>query len=108
VLLETFPHYSDKTTILYDINNPDFISHMADIGNSYDDDFDGIRILTIGRLAHQKGYDVALEACKRLKEDDIHFRWYVLGKGPLQAEIEQSIKEMGLTNHFILLGIKAN
>lgn len=108
VLLETFPDFSGKVTILYDINNPQFITNMAEIGKSYQDDFDGTRILTIGRLAHQKGYDVALKACKKLKEADIHFRWYVLGKGPLQTEVEQMITEYGLTNHFILLGVKAN
>ena len=108
VLVETFPNYAHKITILYDINNPEFISNMAEIGSHYEDDFDGIRILTVGRLAHQKGYDVALEACKKLKEEGIHFRWYVLGKGPLQADIAKSIKEMELTKHFILLGVKAN
>jgi len=108
VLLNTFPNYEDKITILYDINNPDFISNMAEIGNSYEDDFNGVRILTVGRLAHQKGYDVALKACQLLREEDIHFRWYVLGKGPLQTEIEQSIREMGLTEHFKLLGVRAN
>lgn len=108
VFLETFPIFKDKVTILYDINNPQFISDMASIGNGYEDYYNGVRILTIGRLAHQKGYDVALEACKKLKEEGINFKWYVLGKGPLQAEIEKSIKENGLTEHFILLGVKAN
>src|SRR5690625_1418026 len=108
VILESFPSYADKVIVIYDINNPEFISRMAEIGSNYEDDFDGVRILTVGRLAHQKGYDVALEACRRLKEEGIHFKWYVLGKGPLQAEIEHSIKEMGLTKHFKLLGVKEN
>ncbi|SFD66996.1 Glycosyltransferase involved in cell wall bisynthesis [Lentibacillus persicus] len=108
VLAETFPAYKDKLAIQYDINNPNFISEMAELGEGYEDSFDGIRILTIGRLARQKGYDIALDACKRLKDEGVHFKWYVLGKGPLQAEIEQSIKAKGLTEHFILLGVKAN
>lgn len=108
VFLETFPNYVDKTTVLYDINNPDLISKMAQIGNGYEDHFNGIRILTVGRLAQQKGYDIALEACKQLKKEEIHFKWYVLGKGPLQAEIEAKIEEMELTEQFILLGVKAN
>lgn len=108
VLTETFPSYADKITILYDINNPQFIANMAELGEGYHDHFTGTRILTIGRLAHQKGYDVALKACKHLKDEGFHFRWYVLGKGPLQAEIEQTITEMALEKHFILLGVKAN
>ena len=108
VFLETFPTYRDRLTIQYDINNPQFISNMAEMGNGYEDSFNGIRILTIGRLAHQKGYDVALEACKKLKEEGLYFKWYALGKGPLQSEIEKSIKDMGLMEQFVLLGVKAN
>ncbi|WP_100012063.1 glycosyltransferase [Lentibacillus sediminis] len=108
VFLETFPVYKDKMDIQYDINNPQLISEMAETGKGYEDFFDGIRILTIGRLAHQKGYDTALEACKRLRDEGVHFKWYVLGKGPLKAEIEKSIREMDLAEHFILLGVEAN
>lgn len=108
ILLETFPSYSDKVDIIYDINDPDFIVNMASTGDNYSDNFDGIRILTIGRLAHQKGYDIALHACKKLKENGIKFRWYVLGKGPLKAEIEQFIKENDLSECFVLLGVTPN
>jgi glycosyltransferase involved in cell wall biosynthesis len=108
ILLETFPYYSEKVDVIYDINNPQFISNMADVGGGYDDCFDGIRILTIGRLANQKGYDIALAACKKLKQEGINFRWYVLGKGSLKDEIELYIKEKDLTDNFILLGVTSN
>jgi glycosyltransferase involved in cell wall biosynthesis len=108
IFLETFPEYRNKMEVIYDINNPKFISDMADIGDGYEDYFDGVRILTIGRLARQKGYDIALEACKKLKEKGINFKWYVLGKGPLEEEIRQYVVTHDLTDHFILLGVKAN
>jgi glycosyltransferase involved in cell wall biosynthesis len=108
IFLETFPEYRNKMEVIYDINNPQFISDMAEIGDGYEDYFDGVRILTIGRLARQKGYDIALEACKKLKEKGINFKWYVLGKGPLEEEIRQYVVTHGLTDHFILLGVKAN
>ncbi|KIL49364.1 glycosyltransferase [Jeotgalibacillus soli] len=108
VFLETFPNYSKKVKVIYDINNPDFILKMADLGSAYEDQFDGIRILTIGRLARQKGYDVALEACKKLKAAGLNFKWYVLGKGPLKEEIEKYIKENDLQENFILLGVRPN
>jgi glycosyltransferase involved in cell wall biosynthesis len=108
IFLETFPDYSQKVDVIYDINNPDLITKMGDLGESYKDDFDGIRILTIGRLANQKGYDIALEACKKLKEKGITFRWYALGKGPLKKEIEDYIKGNDLSEYFVLLGVKAN
>lgn len=108
VFLETFPKYTDKLKIIYDINDGNFISKMADSGQGYDDNFEGLRILTVGRLANQKGYDIALEACKMLKEIGINFRWYSLGIGPLKDEIEKYISDNNLQDNFKLLGVKAN
>ena len=108
VFLETFPKYKDKVEIIYDINDFNLISKMANLENGYDDNFDGVRLLTIGRLANQKGYDMALEACKILKDKGIKFKWYALGKGPLKDEIEKYIKENELQDYFKLLGVKSN
>lgn len=108
ILLETFPEYNNKIEVIYDINDPNFICKMSNIGKSYGDEFNGIRILTIGRLAMQKGYDIALDTCKKLKESGFDFRWYALGIGPLKEEIEKYIKENNLENHFKLLGVKSN
>ncbi|WP_078595884.1 glycosyltransferase [Evansella clarkii] len=109
IFTETFPEYKDQTEVIFDITNPEFISRMADLGKGYNDKFEGTKILTIGRLANQKGYDIALKACKMLKEQgNINFRWYALGKGPLERKIRASIDENGLSDHFILLGVEAN
>ena len=108
IFLETFPKYTDKLEIIYDINDADFIKKMSEKGQSYNDNYTGLRILTIGRLDNQKGYDMALEACKILKEKGIEFKWYSLGIGPLKDEIEKYIEDNNLKNHFKLLGVKAN
>lgn len=108
VFLETFTQYKNKVNVIYDINNYDLIKKMSNLGGSYDDKFDGIRILTIGRLAYGKRYDRAIESCRILKEKGINFRWYALGIGSLKDEIKELIKVNGLENEFILLGIKSN
>lgn len=108
VFIETFPEFYDKVKIIYDINDSKFITKMSEIGESYEDNFSGLRLLTVGRLANQKGYDIALEACKILKDKGINFRWYSLGIGPLKSEIEEYIRKNNLEEHFILLGVRAN
>lgn len=108
ILNEVFPEYNDKIEVIYDINDPNFIYKMSLIGESYNDNFDGLRILTVGRLANQKGYDIALEACKILRDKGINFRWYSLGIGPLKDEIEKYIVDNELENYFKLLGVKSN
>jgi glycosyltransferase involved in cell wall biosynthesis len=109
IFLETFTRFSDKVKVIYDINNPHLITDMANLEqNIYQDGFNGVRILTIGRFAHQKGYDIAIEACRLLKDKGVNFRWYALGKGPLESEIKELIKQKGLTEDFKLLGVKSN
>lgn len=108
IFLETFPEFKEKIEIIYDINSPKFIYEMADLNQGYEDGFKGIRILTIGRLAYQKGYEIALESCMKLKQKGIDFRWYALGTGPLKEEIEKDIKEHNLSDSFYLLGVKSN
>ncbi|GIN73213.1 glycosyl transferase [Bacillus sp. J14TS2] len=108
ILAETFPEFRNHMKVIYDMINPLFIANMIKIGDSYNDDFTGIKILTIGRFSAQKGYELAIEACARLRDTGVHFKWYVLGKGPLEKEIRQMIAEKGLSEHFILLGVKAN
>ena len=81
---------------------------MSLLKGSYNDNFNGIRILTIGRIAQGKRYDIAVDACKILKEKGINFRWYVLGDGDLRPEIEKQIQRNNLQDIFILLGVKPN
>ena len=108
VFLEVFPEFKKKVEIIYDINAPQFITKMADLEGGYKDEFNGLRILTVGRLAHQKGYEIALESCKQLKEQGIKFRWYALGIGPLKEKIEAYIKRNHLEDTFFLLGVDPN
>lgn len=108
IFVETFPIYTDKVEVIYDIIHPEFITQMAELEATFDHKYDGVKILTIGRFDQGKQYHLALEACKMLKEQGIDFKWYVLGKGPLLKEIEKYISDHGLQEHFILLGVKSN
>ena len=103
-----YPEFKNRLEIIYDINNPKIMIEMAKIGETLPRIENSIKILTIGRLANQKGYDIALDACKILKDKGINFKWYILGKGPLKEEIEQQIVKLGLEDYFVLLGVTSN
>jgi glycosyltransferase involved in cell wall biosynthesis len=108
IMQHTYPEFSKKIEVIYDIVALDLIGRMADVGKSYDDGYAGIRLLTIGRLSAPKGYDIAMEACRKLKDKGLQFRWYVLGEGPLRAQMEEYIKKNELREDFVLLGAKLN
>ena len=81
---------------------------MASEGKGFVDNYKGIRILTIGRLVYQKGYEYAIEAAKYLKDKNIDFIWYVIGEGNLRSELEKMVIEYNLQDNFKFLGIFTN
>ncbi len=103
-----YPQFSSKLKVIYDINDPQLINKMANFEEGYHDRFEGLTLLTIGRLDNQKGYDLAIDACKYLKDKGIQFRWSVLGVGPLEEDVKDLIKVNHLENDFVLLGVTAN
>lgn len=53
-------------------------------------------LLTIARLAPQKGLDLLLEAATLIKQRGIDFTWLVAGDGPLKAQLNQQITAAAL------------
>lgn len=53
-------------------------------------------VLTIARLAPQKGLDLLLEAAALIKQRGIDFAWLVAGDGPLKAQLNQQIAAAAL------------
>lgn len=71
-------------------------------------DYEGVHLLSVGRLIPLKAFDVAVEAMRLLKEQGIAARWYVLGEGGERPRLEQMIREYGLQQEFWLAGAVDN
>lgn len=65
-----------------------------------------IKLLTIGRLEYQKGYDMLIKVANNL--DKNKFMWYIIGDGSLKTIIQNDIKKIGLENNIIMLGTQTN
>ena len=65
--LNCYPVYSDKTMVFHNIIDLKKIQKLASKGTGFEDQYDGLRILTVGRLTYQKAYDIAVEAMKLVK-----------------------------------------
>lgn len=61
----------------------------------------GHLLLSVGRLVPYKGYRYLVEALRMLPED---YHLVIVGKGPLQAELEQQIAADGLQGRVTLAG----
>ncbi len=107
-IAQALPALEGKTKTLYNIVDIASISALAQQPGGFGDVFNGTRILSVGRLHPQKGFDIALEACKILVDKGYQIRWYILGEGEQRPALEQLIKQNKLENYFILLGAAAN
>lgn len=103
-----FPKLSPKCEVFYNIINVEQLRKQAEIAPTYKDGFDGLRVLTIGRLDFQKGIDLAVEVCKKLLDNGLQVRWYVCGEGNGRYGLEQMIMKYQLQENFILLGNQKN
>ena len=108
VLVNELPNLKSKVKVIYDIISPTLIKEMAEENGGYDDGYDGMRILTIGRLVYQKGYEYAIEACYKLKQSGLDFKWYAIGEGDLEEKLRQMVKELDIEDRFIFIGTHKN
>ena len=65
-------------------------------------------ICSCGRFAPVKGFDMAVDAAKILKEKGIDFTWYFVGDGPERNRLEKKIAEYALENNIIITGMQKN
>lgn len=108
IFVEAYPECADRTDVFHNIINRDKILDKAKLSGGYDDDFDGYRILTVGRLERQKAFEVSIDAMTILKKKGMNVRWYVLGEGSERKRLEEKIEACGLKKDFLLMGAVNN
>ncbi|MGE8204572.1 glycosyltransferase [Heyndrickxia sp. NPDC080065] len=107
-LLGKVPILKEKTDTFINISSLQMIKSQSRDGEGFTDRFDGLRILTVGRLSAEKGQDLAIRAFSKLVKDGYKVRWYCVGDGNCRGEYERLIKKYNLEDKFILLGTDPN
>ncbi len=107
-LNEIIPSTVNKSEVLLNIISKELINEMAKEDINFDNEFDGVKIVTVGRLSKEKGQDLAIKALANLKKGGYKVRWYCVGEGNSREEYESLIKDNKLEEDFILLGATPN
>lgn len=97
-----------EVDIIKDITDKKIIHQQAEKPLKTNFDSSKINIVSVGRLAAPKGFHLAVEACKILKENGYDINWYVIGEGSERQRLEELIQSHKLTNNFFLLGADTN
>ena len=110
-LEECFPKLKGKFICLENISSSKMIRNMADDecpAEFQELDRKTLKLLSVGRLAEQKGFDMAIDAAAILKSRGVCFRWLIIGVGALRDNLQHQIDNNGLTNSVLLLGERSN
>lgn len=107
-LLEVFPFLHHKTRVVMNVIPYALIKQMSTYPIEFDENFKGIRIVTVGRLSYEKGQDLAIKTLAKLKKEGYKVRWYCIGDGNARKQYEEMIESYDLKNDFLLLGSTSN
>lgn len=77
-------------------------------GEGFDTDLNYMNLCTICRLDNDKGLDLLVEAAKILKNQEIKFKWYIVGTGKMEEWLKEEIRKNGLEKLVLPIGFKFN
>lgn len=110
--LTIYPEYAKKTFLFRNLHDTDRILKLAQepipVSSAFVQSPAKYKLLTVGRLHYQKGYDVAVKALAILRQRNMDVDWFVLGEGSLKKELTKQIRQEGVSDHFFLLGSTNN
>lgn len=106
---EVFSDYTgikDNVSVVYNTNDIKSIVELSSEKNPFNDK--SIHIVSVGRIAKQKGYDRLLRVCSQLKKEIPEFDVTILGSGGEEETIKREIYACGASEWFHIIGFQKN
>lgn len=94
--------------VLYNPIDRDKILKLSNEEVDISNDSNKIKLISVGRLSEQKGYDRLLRVFNKLKKEGFNLELILVGSGEKYNELNNYINENGLENSVSLLGYKEN
>lgn len=108
---EVFPSLRPKLVLIENILNADFIRRRAKESEvSLCDDPTTVCLLTIGRFSPQKKMEDIPKICKKILEQGLQVKWFIIGYGSKGIEnvVRENAKKEGVENKVVILGKQDN
>lgn len=105
---DIFPNYKNKTKVIHNISSPRIIEKLATERCPINFEVNYSNIIMVGRPSQVKGYDFAIEACARLKEEGYKVRIYAIGTSNEIGVYEKMVEKFGVQKEFIFIGETTN
>lgn len=107
---EYMPQFKDKIHCVYDIVSPDIVKGLAlqSVEELNENLTNRLVLTTVGRMAHQKNYPLAVQTARLLRQRGIDFTWFFVGDGSMLEPIRQQIRDYDLQDNVKALGLRIN
>ena len=109
--LKTFPSLESKIVLIENILSAVFVREQAalqDVSREMEVEKGVLKLCSVGRFSYPKNFDNIPSICRRIIENGISVKWFIVGYGGDEALIRRRIEEEGMTGRVVLLGKKAN
>ena len=103
-----FQELSEKVCTIENILPKELICRQAEEPQTDMPSDGAIRLLSVGRFCDAKNFDNVPDICRRLAEDGLNVKWYLIGYGGDEPLIRRKIAEAGMQDRVIILGKKGN
>ena len=99
----------DRVEVIYNpIDSKEIVVRAEKNKNSVLNKEQGLKIISIGRLEKQKGYDRLIRGVKNINYKKYPFHLWVLGEGSERSHLEELIKNNCLEERVSLVGFQEN
>lgn len=103
------PAAAEKIVAIHNLTDIEGIREKASLQTEEKFDTSKFNIVSVGRVSHEKGMDIAVRACSRLIADGYEdIRWWIVGGGPAMSEVMKTIAETHMEKYVITVGMKSN
>jgi len=106
--LTLLPELKDRTSLVPNGIDVDEILRLSNFENPYPKDESTCKLLTVGRLSHEKGVDKIPKLLRMLKDTQIYVHWYVVGDGPERDNLLKQAKELDVAESLFWVGKQEN
>lgn len=107
-LKEALPAIADKLLVLWNLCDTEEVLEKAGAFVPAGFEKNRTHIVTVGRMAEEKGVFLALEACRILRRQGLDICWHWVGNGPMEQKVRREIQRLGLEDCFIPEGDQDN
>lgn len=93
-------------TIINPIDKETIENNLKNIQNPFNSEY--MNLVAVGRLTHQKGFDLLIEALDIVVQKNKKFKLHILGEGEDREKLETLISKYNLQQNVQLLGFQSN